>query len=353
MRTNRSRSWLLLAVAAVTGAAMVGVAPASASEKPVVARVSSSAQSTALSHWTPKRLAAARSGDELLLGRTIKKLLGSVAVGAAQTVPGRQAAVNLDGLLGGIGLDGLIGGGDASTNGGLYTGHGTGKGQVVRTTGKVFFTMSGADFQCSGSSVKAANKSLVVTAGHCVNQGPGAFATNFVFIPGYRDGVAPYGTFAARKLTTTKQFMTSGDLNYDVGMVAVSPVKKVRLSDKVGAQGIAFNQKRGHAMSSFGYPAEAPYDGSKLAWCQGTAVPDKVGKTQDQGLDCNMTGGSSGGPWLMSYNAAKGLGLVNSLNSFKYQTGGLLGLGAQSSAEMYGPYFGSVILSLWRTAQTM
>lgn len=349
MRTSRFRSLSMLVIAGASGAALVGVAPATASEKPVVATVSSAAQSAAVSHWTPKRLVAARSGDELLLGRTIKKILGPVAVGVPQAVAGRQATMNLGGLLGGIGLDGLIGGDDSSTNGGLYTG----KGQVVKTTGKVFFTMSGEDFQCSGSSVKAATKSLVVTAGHCVNQGPGKFATNFVFIPGYRDGAAPYGTFAARKLTTTKQFMTSGDLNYDVGMVAVRSIKKRYLSDWVGAQGIAFSQKRGQAMSSFGYPAEGQYDGKKLAWCQGTAVPDKVGKSQDQGLDCNLTGGASGGPWLMKYNEATGLGWVNSLNSFKYETGGVLGLGARSSAEMYGPYFGSVVQSMYATAQRM
>ena len=62
-----------------------------------------------------------------------------------------------------------------------------------------------------------------------------------------------------------------------------------------------------------------------------------------------MTGGSSGGPWYLNYNAKTGVGLTNSLNSFKY-TIGLLGLGGDGK-YMFGPYFGSVIQSLYGSAQ--
>jgi hypothetical protein len=72
----------------------------------------------------------------------------------------------------------------ADFGGGLYSGSGT----IVRTTGKVFFTLGGSDYVCSGSSTTAANRSLVQTAGHCLNEGPGDFVTHFTFVPAYADG---------------------------------------------------------------------------------------------------------------------------------------------------------------------
>src|SRR4051794_445480 len=70
--------------------------------------------------------------------------------------------------------------------------------------GKVFFTSnSGVNYVCPGSALVSTNQSVVWTAGHCVNEGPGAFYKNFMFVPAYRDGAAPYGRFAAPTLLTT------------------------------------------------------------------------------------------------------------------------------------------------------
>ena len=69
----------------------------------------------------------------------------------------------------------------------------------------------------------------------------------------------------------------------------------------------------------------------------GTATDDPYG-TQSQGIPCNMTGGSSGGPWLINNNST-----INSVNSFGYQ-------GVRN--VMFGPYFGSDIQSAYSTAAT-
>ena len=97
-------------------------------------------------------------------------------------------------------------------------------------------------------------------------------------------------------------------------------------------------------MYAFGYPAVGRYDGSKLAWCHGAVSSDTQG-TSDQGMNCNMTGGSSGGPWFINYDEGTGVGTLNSLNSFKYSTLGLLG-----GNKMFGPYFGSVVQNLYNSA---
>src|SRR4051794_31174944 len=116
------------------------------------------------------------------------------------------------------------------TAGSYLGGPWTGGGAVVRTTGKVFFTEGGLNYVCSGSVVPAANKSTVTTAGHCVNEGPGAYVTNFAFVPAYNNGSAPYGVWSAKALATTSQWRTSGDINYDVGFAVVGQVNGRYLS---------------------------------------------------------------------------------------------------------------------------
>ena len=212
----------------------------------------------------------------------------------------------------------------------------------MQTTGKVFFTLGGSNYVCSGSSTTSNNHDVVATAGHCVNEGPGAYATNWAFVPAYDDGARPYGTFTARSLVTTSQWANSGDFDYDVAFAVMNPVGGVDLTDTVGSQGIGFNLARGSYMYSFGYPAANPYDGTDIAWCHGTVIQDTFGGSQDQGLNCNMTGGSSGGPWFAGYSETSGVGTLNSVNSFGYTS---------LRDYMWGPYFGSVAQSAYNTAQ--
>ncbi|HEY9292934.1 MAG TPA: hypothetical protein VIP98_16765 [Microlunatus sp.] len=229
-----------------------------------------------------------------------------------------------------------------SADGSYLGGPWTGGGAVVQTTGKVFFTLDGVDYVCSGSVTPASNKSTVSTAGHCVNEGPGDYATNFAFVPGYDDGDAPYGTWTASTLTTSEQWRTQGDFNYDIGFAIVAPLDGQSLADVVGSQSIGFNQPRGDFLYSFGYPQAAPYDGSTLDYCSDTATDDVIGGSDDQRLDCNMTGGSSGGPWFDGFNATAGTGVQVSVNSFGYQ--------GEKNA-MYGPYFGTVIEDVYNSLQ--
>ena len=66
----------------------------------------------------------------------------------------------------------------------------------------MFFTLGGNDYVCSGTALLSGNKSVVWTAGHCVNEGPGDFATNWEFVPAYKDGSAPLGVYVADNLIT-------------------------------------------------------------------------------------------------------------------------------------------------------
>ncbi|MEU6727852.1 peptidase [Nonomuraea wenchangensis] len=217
----------------------------------------------------------------------------------------------------------------------------TGGGAVVRTTGRIFFTTQGRNASCSGSAVTSANKSVVITAGHCVKLN-GAFHTNWVFVPGYDKGARPYGTWAATKLLTTPQWNASEDVNHDMAAAVVAPLDGRSLVDVVGGQGVAFNQPRRRQMYAFGYPAAAPYDGSKLVYCSGRAFDDYL-LSDDLGLTCDQTGGASGGPWMLDFDESTGLGTLNSVNSFKY---------GFAPNWMFGPYFGNEAQAVYQSAQT-
>jgi V8-like Glu-specific endopeptidase len=215
-------------------------------------------------------------------------------------------------------------------------------GSVARTTGRVFLTLAGTDFVCSASSVKGANRDLVVTAGHCVKDGTGAWADNWIFVPGYEGGRQPYGQFTARRMFVAGPWSRSGDDSYDVGMVAVNQRNGNHLHDAVGSQDITFGTARGRHTYGFGFPADSPYNGEHLVYCAGSLRDDPNDQTSDQGLRCDMTAGSSGGPWLSGFDPVTGRGTLTSVSSFKY---------SDDRRTMYGPYFGESAKQLYATAQ--
>ncbi|WP_405395949.1 trypsin-like serine peptidase [Microbispora hainanensis] len=227
------------------------------------------------------------------------------------------------------------------TSGSSWTAGGT----VAKTTGRVFFTVTagsdaGRNASCSGTAVTSANKSVVITAGHCVKLN-GAFHANWVFVPGYDQGNRPNGTWPATTLLTTPQWNSGENMNFDIAAAVVAPQGGKNLTDVVGGQGVAFNQPRGQQTYAFGYPAGAPYDGSRLVYCGGRTFDDYL-SSQDQGLSCGMTGGASGGPWFVRFDTRTGSGLLNSVNSFKYNF---------ASYWMFGPYFGPEAEAVYNTAQ--
>jgi len=224
------------------------------------------------------------------------------------------------------------------TPGAPWTSHGA----VRATTGKVFFTIDGGDYVCSAGTVTSVNHDLVVTAGHCAQDATGTWARNWIYVPGYDHGRRPYGAFAARHLFVPGRWSARGDENYDVALVALSPSAGRHVADVVGAQGIAFDQPRGALVYGFGYPAGGRYDGERLTYCSGKTYPDSHKITKDEGLRCDMTEGSSGGPWLTRFDAGTGTGVVTSVSSFKY---------ADDPATMYGPYFGNAVRRIYDRAQ--
>ncbi|HET8754593.1 MAG TPA: hypothetical protein VFM58_01200 [Solirubrobacteraceae bacterium] len=207
--------------------------------------------------------------------------------------------------------------------------------QPTSTNGKVFFTEGGLNYVCSGTALLSGNKSVVWTAGHCVNDGAGRFHTNWAFVPAYADGARPYGTWTARQLLTTAGWNNSGDFSYDNGAAIVNRNGGQALTDVVGGRNPSFNYPRNQTYVSHGYPAAPPFNGQRLYTCTSPLIYDDTSASPPtMGIDCDMTGGSSGGGWIAG-------GGVASVNSYGYTT---------LPNVMFGPYQGTVSQSLYTQA---
>jgi hypothetical protein len=232
--------------------------------------------------------------------------------------------------------------------------------------------MGGVDYVCSGAVAEdtSSASSLVLTAGHCVYDETGrAFATNWMFVPDYESGgtivtdpdgthrfscdTTPYGCWTASALVTTTAWASGGGslagFNNDYAFAVVGAGGKSgeskQLDDTTGTNLLAFNVSHPTQVFSFGYPQASPYDGQKLIYCAGKDVGDTWGGTTDFGLYCNMTGGSSGGPWYVGFDSNGATGALNSVNSFKYSAGRL-------AKYMFGPYFGAYAQATYNAAKT-
>jgi V8-like Glu-specific endopeptidase len=217
---------------------------------------------------------------------------------------------------------------------------------VARTYGKVFFTntSNGLNYVCSGTVVNSEGRDTVWTAGHCVHGGAGgSWHANWVFVPAYSHGNAPYGVWSAGQLWTTNGWVGSSDLTRDVGVAIIGTVNGQHIVDVLGGQGIAWNYSKYYYSYSFGYPAASPYDGEELIGCDGSAEPEWVflwWSANTLKMPCDMTGGSSGGAWLRWFDG--NYGYINGVNSYKYD---------DDSNTMYSPYFGDAVANLYNAVR--
>jgi len=216
----------------------------------------------------------------------------------------------------------------------------------VRSHGKVFFTIpegsESGDYVCSGTLVESNSLSVVWTAGHCVfdSQFGGGFATNWMFVPAYEDGATPYGEWPALELATTPEWKNA-NINHDFGAAVITRAGNGQgLESIIGARPIAFNQPASQNYEAFGYPASfdvlspgtIEFDGEREYSCRSPLFARDSGNPQPIAIECDMTGGSSGGGWV-------GGGAVLSVSSYKYATQPQL---------LYGSYQGNSAQDLYQ-----
>lgn len=204
--------------------------------------------------------------------------------------------------------------------------------------GKVLFTLGANDYVCSASTIAPTSGSawVVMTAGHCAWDDSAGRASNWVFVPDYetvlRFGCDVDGDTSCHKAASLHPhaaWMNPGDdyMN-DVAfaqMVGFRPMQ----ADVSQLPVLHMSTAIGSEVTALGYPAAKKYSGSDLIHCLGDAVAGPSPYDENPALACDMTGGSSGGPW---YSDTDGDGVLEatSLNSF-----GLRGY----RGYMFGPVF--------------
>jgi Trypsin-like peptidase domain len=172
---------------------------------------------------------------------------------------------------------------------------------LARTNGKVFFTKGGTNYVCSGTAIDSASDVVAWTAGHCVNDGNGEFATNWMFVVGYR--TATQQSFTASALFTTDSWAADGQefgqdfgaarLNTSAGALSSAVGSGLRPYSFTGAP--ALNTR----VAAYGYPAAGKFKGTTLWKCDSVYdLSDTNSDPHAMGIPCDMTGGSSGGGWV-------------------------------------------------------
>ena len=303
---------------AAAGGGPVGIVPTAAEARQAVAQ--------AEEYWTPQRMANAKPMDatQVVDEESLAAPSGSsappgpagVGTGALPAKQGGAQAVESDrgeelqfgepqhGTKPTDPLNGPYGPFQRHTLIGKFTAY------PASTIGKLFFTLNGGNFVCS-ASVIGTDVNEIVTAGHCINDGTQTFATSATFCPSYNaGGVNPQrGCWAwTGGAWTTGPWHNNGDPDYDYAklqLASTGSVHATNIANITGSLSWGWNWGNSHAEMSFGYPQASPFNGTLL-----TQVNSAIWYTHDftagaqvsKVMGNDMTGGSSGGPWILNWS---------------------------------------------------
>jgi hypothetical protein len=200
--------------------------------------------------------------------------------------------------------------------------------------GRIFVKQGALRGYCSGTAIDSPTRQLVLTAGHCVNNGRlnghTIWSQYLEFVPAYSGGRGPFGAFVSKrgKIFAPRQWTKGGNPDFDLGAFLTHPNKRgLNVADAVGGgAAIALDRSRRQSFRTFGYPGNvqrmqgcsSPYAGD-----DGSTFP--LAGPPTMGISCHWAPGASGGGWLINEGTE-----INGLTSY-------LHLGNRS--HTYGPYF--------------
>ena len=174
-----------------------------------------------------------------------------------------------------------------------------------RAAGKLFFNIGTSSFICSASLIKPG---IVVTAAHCVaNYGQSQFYSGWQFVPGYRNGSAPYGVWTAKSAYVLTKYFNGTDGCAVFGVVCPDDVALIVLNGAPGSTtgwfgywyGGGFTSSGLFQITQLGYPAGL----NNAAFMERNDSYGYTNASQSNNtiIGSNMNGGSSGGPWIENF----------------------------------------------------
>lgn len=182
--------------------------------------------------------------------------------------------------------------------------------------------VDGGRHQCSATVVASTSRRLLATAAHCVWLDGDWRVDGATFIPGYAGGEEPHGRWAVDTAYVPPAWQDANSpiedvaADTDFAFVSLLPRDGVLPEQTLGAQGIRWSVPDTVEVAALGYPSLGAYDGQSLRGCTGSAVVEPFARAtapapgEVLALDCDMTEGASGGPWLAGPDAAAGRGQV-------------------------------------------
>lgn len=196
--------------------------------------------------------------------------------------------------------------------------------------GKLFMTFDGQDFVGSAWVVA---ETAVFTAAHCVfDVERGRWADNILFVPQFNAGTTPVGDWTARLIVALEGWTQQRKFEYDLAaFVTDRPIRPA-----TGSLGWMANHAPNQGpYKAVGYPSQPlpgfRFDGRRV-W---QSIGGYIQGTNPVQMHNNMTGGCSGGPWIVARNRNV---YANGLNSFRYNG---------QPTTLYSPYFGDAFLKIY------
>lgn len=184
-----------------------------------------------------------------------------------------------------------------------------------RAAGKLFFNIGGSAFICSASLIK---RGIVVTAAHCVaNFGKNQFYSGWQFVPGYRNGSAPFGTWTVKQAWVKTAYLNGTDSCAVAGVVCTDDVAVLILNTQNGGYpgtttgwlgyfyGGGFTSNSLTEVTQLGYPAGL----DNAAYMERNDSQGYISSSNSNNtiIGSNMNGGSSGGPWIANFGLPSAL----------------------------------------------
>jgi V8-like Glu-specific endopeptidase len=180
-----------------------------------------------------------------------------------------------------------------------------------RASGRLFFKIGSDTFVCSASLIK---RGVVVTAAHCVaNYGKKQFYSGWQFVPGYRNGVAPYGVWTVKKAYVATAYYNGTDSCAVAGVVCQDDVAVLVLNaSSAGAYIGTTIGWYGYGWNGYGFTSNALTEVTQIGYpvCLDSGLfmerNDSYGyrsssNSNNTMIGSLMCGGSSGGPWLVNF----------------------------------------------------
>lgn len=285
-----------------------------------------------LAYWTPERLAAAQPKDMTAAITFSPSSASAPSTGPTTVVPGAAASIPYDSAWAEELLDlsslsssevspsavGTTGPLYPYTIDRLYPCAGSGCPQSsgsysdifdfspYATVGQLFFTEPSGNFVCSASVIRL---NVIATAGHCVSDGNGHFYSNWLFIPAYHAGVAPFGRWTWAQVVVTGPWWGGGGgvpNRQDDALIVLNENSGVKIGQFTGYLGYEFNAPLPTHLTQLGYPCNLETTfGDCVQSIQFGPVRDDSqvfsGPTNNFEWGSAAFGGASGGPEIQDF----------------------------------------------------